>query len=69
MNVFIKYHGKTVGPYGVGGFQNLNSTMRREVKDLVMKAAQDDGNLPPDSLFADMVFVFDNSQAPIYAHC
>lgn len=69
MNVFIKYHGKTVGPYGVGGFQSLNSTTRRNVKDLVLRAAQEDGSVPYNLIASDIKFVFDNAQAPIYATC
>lgn len=70
MNVFIKYHGKTVGPYGVGGFQSLNfQNTQSDVKTLVMKAAQEDGSLPYNSLLADMVFVFENTEFQPYANC
>lgn len=69
MNVFIKYHGKTVGPYGVGGFQSLNSTTRRKVKNLVVQAAQEDGSLPPSVISSEMQFVFENAQTHTYAPC
>lgn len=69
MNVFIKYHGKTVGPYGVGGFQSLNSSIRRDVKNLVLHAAQEDGSVPYNLIASDIKFVFDNAQAPTYANC
>lgn len=69
MNVFIKYHGKTVGPYGVGGFQSLSNNIRSDVKKLVLQAAREDGSLPPNSLYADMEFVFENAQTPTYANC
>lgn len=69
MNVFIKYNGKTMGPYGVGGFQALNSTMRRDVKDLVLKAAQEKGQLPHDIIPSEVMFVFDAAQSPTYSTC
>ncbi len=69
MNVFIKYHGKTVGPYGVGGFQSLNNTIRRNVETLVMKAAQENGELPFNVRTSEVMFVFENTQPPTYASC
>lgn len=69
MNVFIKYQGKTVGPYGVGGFQSLNSSIRRDVKNLVLHAAQEDGCVPYSFIAADIEFVFENAQSPTYANC
>ncbi len=70
MNVFIKYHGKTVGPYGVGGFQSLsNKTIRSDVETLVMKAAQDNGELPYNIIPSEVMFVFENTQPPTYASC
>lgn len=69
MNVFIKYHGKTMGPYGVGGFQNMDNTIRREVKNLVLKAAQDNGELPYNIIPSEVMFVFKKAQTPTYAVC
>lgn len=69
MNVFIKYHGKTVGPYGVGGFDRLNNQVSSDVKTLVLKAAQEDGSVPHNLAIADMEFMFEKKQTPIYANC
>lgn len=69
MNVFIKYHGKTVGPYGVGGFQRLNKKTRSNVETLVIKAAQENGVLPFNVRASEVMFVFENTHPPTYASC